>query len=213
MVEERGHRTLPGFRHLNYTGTTPIHPSTILPLTREGKVGRGEALWPAERRLIGSERAGHGVSWWYVAENRLVESMAQAIGIEPTQIGRGTPRRSRGEEEGHGISIVAIDPVARHPSRVRPILFRGSTSWFMAGNISSSSRLTYIFHAFLRWNFVAGLERFVKLKNFSLEFAIVMESCHKIGIEDNKWIFQVINSSWNFWNSHFFGFGIVMELP
>lgn len=54
-----------------------------------------------------------------------------------------------------------------------------------AGNISS--RLTYILHhAFLRWNFVAGLERFVKLKNFSLEFAIVMELCHKIGIENNK---------------------------
>lgn len=26
IVEERGHRTLPGFRHLNYTDTTPIHP-------------------------------------------------------------------------------------------------------------------------------------------------------------------------------------------
>lgn len=168
MVEERGHRTLPGFRHLNYTGTTPIHPSTILPLTRKGKVGRGEALWPAERRLIGSERAGHGVSWWYVAENRLVESMAQAIGIEPTQIGRGTPRQSRGEEEGHGISIVAIDPVARHPSRVRPILFRGSTSWFVASRSREYllSINVYFAPCFFKMEFCCRIGTFRKIEEF-----------------------------------------------
>lgn len=61
-----------------------------------------------------------------------------------------------------------------------------------AGNISSSSRLTYILHhaffemEFLLQDFRGRLERFVKLENFSLEFAIVMELCHKIGIEDNK---------------------------
>ena len=185
MVEERGHRTLPGFRHLNYTGTTPIHPSTILPLTREGKVGRGEALWPAERRLIGSERAGHGVSWWYVAENRLVESMAQAIGIEPTQIGRGTPRRSRGEEEGHGISIVAIDPVARHPSRVRPILFRGSTSWFVASRGREYLQLLSInvyFAPCFFWDgiFVAGFSRTIGTFRKIGEFFFGVCNCYGV---------------------------------